>query len=128
MKEIEEISVHPEHKDEMRKAAEFLIDRGWAQDPIVVTEDEPIWQEIQKDSHLWSFVRGFEGLNFYGKKSHIKVKRWFDDNDYYWFVLRLPVDPDELMADPDEVDYIVIDREVAKLFGFEPLDYLLKDF
>lgn len=75
MQEIREIRVHPEHKKEIKKAAEFLINAGWATDPVVVTEDDPDWKEIQKDATLWSFVRGFERWNFYGHKSRIMFNR-----------------------------------------------------
>ena len=130
MQEIERIKVHPKHKKEIRKAAEFLIDRGWAQDPIVITEDDPDWEKIQKDSQTYGFLsRFFLEWNFTGNKSHIKEKVWFDGNTYYWIVLRLPVDPDEVTADPDTVDYIVIGSEVLGIVSFDsPLDYLLKDF
>jgi hypothetical protein len=34
-----------------------------------------------------------------------------------------------IVSDPDTVDYIVIDREVLRLFSFEGmLEYLLKEF
>ena len=129
MQEIETIRVHPEHKKEIKKAAEFLIDRGWATDPVVVTEDEPDWKDIQKDATLWSFVHGFERWNFYGRKSRIMGKRWLDGEEHYWFVLRLPVEPDEVISDPDEVDYLVIDRAVLHQFSADGLiDWLLKEF
>ena len=128
MQEIETIQVHPEHKQEIKKAAKFMIDRGWATDPVVVTEDEPDWKGIQKGATLWSYLRGFVP-NFYGRKSHIVKRRWFDDMEYYWFVLRLPVEPDEAIADPDDVDYLVIDREVLYKFSTDGLiEWLLKDF
>jgi hypothetical protein len=129
MQEIETLRVHPEHKKEIKKAAEFLIDRGWATDPVVVTEDDPDWKEIPKDATLWSFTWGFERWNFYGRKSRIMGKRWLDDEVYYWFVLRLPVEPDEAISDPDEVDYLVIDRALLHQFSADGLiDWLLKDF
>ena len=131
MHEIEEIRVHIDHKQEMKLASKFLIDQGWATDPVVVMEEDSIWEELQKDSNVYGFLSDwkYRQWNFDGHRSHIRGKRWFDDTQYYWIVLRLSVNPDVIVSDPDTVDYIVIDREVLRLFSFEGmLEYLLKDF
>lgn len=129
MQEINKIRVHPEHKEEMQLAAKFLIDQGLAKNPVVVTEDDPDWEEIQKDSQTHEFISRYRDWGFTGRKSHIKEKVWFDGNHYYWIVLRLPVDPDEVSSDPDNVDYIVIGSEVLGILSFNGLlDYLLREF
>jgi hypothetical protein len=129
MKKIDEIKLHPLHREEIEKAAMFLINRGWAEDPVVVTSDESVWHEIQKDSHVWSFLRGFSELKFYGHKSHIQEKTWLNGKKYFWFVIILPVNPDEIEADPEETEYLVIDQNLIYLHSeYGMIDYLLKEF